>query len=375
MHHSQTVEAWTNPRSGLAPAFHHMSYAVFRTDRPSFEILATRCPDGRLWPVGGRLSDALHLSDEAVAYLLGGTYEDQPPLFVRTDRGIGILSKQYDRHAGLGLYLHVHAHPQACARLLTSGALGSPATADFLLSALVKEEGGAVLSRDAEDYEALCDAWSAVRHATEEGLIRVGADDVLYRYELEEVMRSIASFVGCGIEFVGESRVTRVRLYRPPLLEILLLTLLSEVRASAATRVALCTVSSIEGKEGGGLSLTLRYPVEAVPENEVLGRSRRDETARYLARVADIGGIDLQEQILKPTRRDRAAGRLPEVCVTLEWLRNPALLPTSDLKAKLLLKDKEDAEGEESAESAESEESEGSAESAGGSAPDPASPF
>lgn len=337
MQYSRTVEAWSSPCCAPIAAFHHMSYAVFRTDRPTLEILASRAPDGELLPVGGRLADALHLSDEAISYLLGGTYEDQPPLFVRTGMGIGILSKQYDRHAGLGLYLHVHAQPQACARLLTSGALGAPSAAGFSLSALVRSEGGEVMTKDAEDYDALRDAWSAVEHGRVHGILRTGEDGLLYRYELEKALRGIASFVGCGINVTEESSVSRLSCYRPPLLEILLLTLLTEVRASAATRTAVCTISASEGKEGGGLLLTLRYPVEALPADELGGAALSEGILRYLARVADLSGIDLQKQILRPTRRDKTEGRLPEVCITLAWLRNPALLSTSDLKAKLRL--------------------------------------
>ena len=82
--------------------------------------------------------------------------------------------------------------------------------------------------------------------------------------------------------------------------------------------------------------MELSYTVEP---KRLLSEDHRQawEARRHLERVADLGGLELHADVRKPSRTDKATGVLPMVELCLEWLRDPALLPTGDLKADLRL--------------------------------------
>ena len=116
MKHSTSYEVLTNPTLPLDEGFHHMSYALFRTDEDFGRVLAARFPAKEMLDVGDTLQTALRLSDEAMAYLLR-VGDNDPPLFCLTDAGLGLLCKRYDAAIGMGLYLHIHTPPASAARL------------------------------------------------------------------------------------------------------------------------------------------------------------------------------------------------------------------------------------------------------------------
>ena len=81
MKHSTSYEVLTNPTLPLDEGFRHMSYALFRTDDEDFgRVLTMRFPAREMLNVGDTIQSALHLSDEAVAYLLR-VDDREPPLF------------------------------------------------------------------------------------------------------------------------------------------------------------------------------------------------------------------------------------------------------------------------------------------------------
>ena len=336
MNYTYAQKAWNDPHGDMVEAFHHVSYAVFRLDSDRGEILCARCPDLSALPVGHSLAEVLELSPEALAGLAGGRGDDRIPIFVMTRLGLGILIRWYDRYAGLGLYLHIHADAAACARLINSGALGVPETGLFSVTSRIRAEGSAVTRRDMASYDALADAWSGVRRYVETGIFGVDGDGMIYRREMEETLGRIADFAGCGIELASDEASERISIlacYRPPLLEILMLCLLTEVRSRSATRGCILHVSAVNDEEGGGLSLSIRYPLELNSASHDLWTQGH----RHLGVAAEVAGLSLSEVVAQPSHSLRSAGALPEMQISLEWLHNPALLPSSDLKSMLRL--------------------------------------
>lgn len=74
------------------------------------------------------------------------------------DVGLGLLDKRYVRHAGVGLFLHVHGRPGALARLINRGVLGDSNRSFFRVSEEVRAKGSSATSRDQPSYEALMQA-------------------------------------------------------------------------------------------------------------------------------------------------------------------------------------------------------------------------
>lgn len=339
---------WTRPDLPMAPSFHRMSFALFRTDADVGRIIALRTPDRPMMGLGHCIQDALALDHEAVAYMtnpLGG----KAPLFVLTRTGIGLLSSRYRLAAGLGLYLHIHTKPASAARLINSGVLGSPDGTAFSVSEEIRGLGDAVTRRDESSYPALLAAWEAVQ-AGEKDVFPVDGAGNLSLSRLKEGIAAMAGFVGCDVSFTlpkdayrrGDPRNARVKCYRPRALEALLLCLLSEVRDRSETR---CGVFRLEPplREGAGLSLTLHYPL--YPEETPESAAFYDSVHHYLTSVGEAWGLELYapSRLLPP----REPGGLPEVKVTLDWLLDPAVLSTSDIKSRLTLaREKEGREGE-----------------------------
>ena len=375
MNYTHAKKAWNDPRGDMAEAFRHVSFAVFRMDSDTSEILYTRSPDQAVLPVGGSLAEVLELSGEVLSFLESGSGDDRMPVFVMTKLGLGILIRWYDRYAGVGIFLHVHAEGTSCARLINSGVLGDPESGLFEVTARVRREGAQVTARDMAAYGALSDAWGAVCGYLSDGIFPVGGDGLIYRRELEKGLLRLADFVGCAVEFESDERASasvfptatpaspdaashaasheasheafhaasQVSCHRPPLLEILMLCLLTEARLLSATRGCTCRLSSVQNEEGGGLALSLRYPVEFPLDTAEL----RERGHKHLAVAAQASGLYLSADVSRPTRTLRSAGALPEIFITLEWLHNPALLPTSDLKSMLrLVYEEESARGE-----------------------------
>ena len=335
MKHSNATELWTNPQTELVREFHHISFALFRTDSDEGIIVGARCPDMPRLAVGHSLPEAIGLDDEARRFLHEESGYSRH-LFVMTDMGVGILDKMYDRQAGLGLFFHIHGRSDSLARLLNHGVLNAVET-EYEISQSIREIGGEVTPWDMASYDALLDAFRALTAYPACTFLPVNERGDLYGSDLEDRMLKMAGFVGCGLHFSQQSQPSRVKCYRPPLLESLLLYLLTEARMASATREAACRISTLDGEDGGNLALTFRYPVEATVINSDLYTSL-EKSHRHMTLVCELGGLILQSELHIPSRREiRQGNRLPEVCVTAEWQYDPAVLSTTDLKARIRL--------------------------------------
>ncbi|MBR6781896.1 MAG: hypothetical protein IKM33_01695 [Clostridia bacterium] len=313
-----------------------MSYVLFRVDGDVGRVVAARLPDDRFLRVGDYVQDRLAFCGDALSYVTR-RHDDAPPLFIRTDAGVGILSGRYHLSAGLGLYLHIHTRPSAAARLIHGGALGCDG--DFAVSRELREQIGRPTARDGQTYPALLEAWRAVAAAPRE-VFSADSDGGISLGGLRSGIAKLASFVGCEVAFTVRkeqgarpvSPYARVKCYRPLLLEGILLCLLSEMRERSATGTVVCRLEPpSENREG--VSLTLRYPLRT---RERPGTAEVYEGVhRCLAVIGESGGLDLYASTRLLPPRDPQG--LPEAAVTLDWLLDPSVLSSSDIKARLSL--------------------------------------
>ncbi len=343
MKHTNMYHAWTDPDGDMAKAYCHLSYLLFRTDSEAAEIVAARCPDMVTFSAGRGLIDALGLDEEARAYVFSaGEYE--APLVVMTDVGLGVLDKRYDAHAGLGIYWHLHGRPDGLARLLCGGVLGNADRGRYRISRRVMEAAGsetsALTAEDLPSYRALLDGWPILAGEVPGAWAKSDLDGCMGAEGLGRMVEELAEFAGCGLvreAFGDDGGAERLRCPRPALLEILLLGLLTEARNESATREAVCRIGTIE--ETGMLTMELRYPVEDT------SGSRRDKNRgeavlaglhRHLGWVCELNGLKLQSETLPRSHgKGFDEAYLTERRITLEWLHDPAVLSTSDLKAKI----------------------------------------
>lgn len=328
---SAVQKLWTDPTLFLSPDFFSMSYILFQTDRDLGRVVAARVPDANTIRVGDNLIDRLELSGEALVYITEKR-EATRPLLVLTKLGLGILWSRYTLSAGLGLYLHIHANPTSAARLLNS--MGTPA--GLLASKRVHEMGATVTAKDQPSYRPLMEACEAIRN-TPSTLFPVDDHRRVSLAELRETIRRMADFVGCDISFTLRRKHpgdpialhTRVGCYRPLLLEAVLLCLLTEIRDRSATRGGVCCLELPNETSHEGLAFTLRYPVlpSVGPQNQALHSQ--------LVSASALAGLDLYAfpDLIRP----RGEGDLPQQSILLDWLYDPTLLPTADLKARLAL--------------------------------------
>ena len=337
MRYKNTYHAWTDPDGGMSASYHHLSYILFRTDSDEAEIVGARCPDMVAFSAGRSLVDALGLDDEAREYLFGAAEYDAL-LVVLTDVGLGILDKRYSAYAGLGIYWHLHGRPDGLARLIAGGVLGNPDKGVYRVSRRVTEAAGGVaaVAGDMPSYGALSDGWPILTEKAPGEWGRGDFGDGIYAETLWNRMDKMAGFVGCGLiredlEDGAWPPAERLRCPRPALLEILLLDLLTEARNESATREAVCRVGRIE--DTGMPRIELRYPVE-----DARGETRLAGIHRHLGWVCELSGLKLQSERIPLSRRKRSDGEaLSYRKITLEWLHDPAVLSSSDLKARLRL--------------------------------------
>ncbi len=360
MRHTDAYERLTNPTWVVNDAFHHLSYAIFHTDADLGRVIATRFPAGTdpssgAPEVGDILQTRLQLSDEAVAYLLS-VGERNTPFFCLSEIGLGLLCKTYDTEAGLGLYLHIHSRPGPAVRLLCAGALGTPSGAGFYLSRRIRALAEPPRRKDVDCFEALRDAWQAVQAATggffASQMSFGGGRDMLgclpshhtdrrTPREIAEVVERMAAFAGCSVEcrLGTDVDTARLALYRPFLLEGLLLYLLTEVHTHAADDSAVVEVGSAEDPRSRWerrLTLSFSYRVDTL-HMPIRVRNRLENTHRYLEDVADRAGLRLHfPRLIPPDLRalgsHKAEDYLFRQTVSMEWLTDPCVLPTSDLK-------------------------------------------
>lgn len=336
MRSSGVKRLWTHPELPMPEEFCRMSYVLFRVNGDVGRVVAVRTPDDRFLGVGDYVQDRLAFCGDALSYVTR-RHDDAPPLFIRTDAGVGILSGRYHLSAGLGLYLHIHTRPSAAARLIHGGALGHDG--DFTVSRELGEQIGRPTVRDGQSYPALLEAWRAVASAPQT-VFPVDSDGGISLSGLRSGITKLAAFVGCRIAFTvrkgqeasSVSPYARVKCYRPLLMEGMILCLLSEMRERSATGSGVCRLEPpSEGREG--LSLTLHYPLRAREKPEVA--EAYGEVHRCLGIIGESGGLDLYVPArLLPSREPDG---LPEAVATLDWLLDPSALSSSDIKARLIL--------------------------------------
>ena len=327
---------WTHPEIFMPAEYGRMSYVLFRVDGDVGRVVAARTPDDQFVKAGDYIQDRLGFCGDAMAYLIH-RHDHTPPLFIRTDSGIGLLVGRYHLSAGLGLYLHIHTRPAAACRLIQSGALGFET--EFTVSREIRDTVGRPTARDSHAYPPLLEAWRAVSKAPPT-VFPTSPDGDLTWIRLRDGVAKLAAFAGCGMRFtvrkeqdgVSVSPYTRVKCYRPLLLEGILLCLLSEVRERSATGQGVCRLEAPSGG-GEGLSMTIRYPLrrrEAPATKELY-----DTLHSHLAGISEAWGLDLYAPP-HPVSSPATDGTL-EVAFTLDWLLDPSALSTLDLKARLSL--------------------------------------
>ena len=350
MKYSTQYRRWADPTLPMAPQFGRISYALFRTDDDMGRIIAARCPNRNLLSVGSILQEVLHISDEAMAHLK--SYERDVPLFILSDVGLGILWERYVLSGGMGLFLHVHCHPVAGARLVNSGVMGVEGGGNYLRSQRVRELGDRVTEQDAESYPALMEAWQTLHEVFD--VFKPRGDGTISLTHLHDGIRALAAFAGCDLTYalrkmthgdtVAAFRQGRVHCYDPRLLEAQILCLLTEMRDRSATRGGVCR---LEVPEDNGVPITqghrplrlaFRYPVlPKVPRKEAAALS---EVHGYAVRVGNAGGMGLHYSMASESHRP--ADALPTQIIWLEWVENPALLTTTDVKAGFRLRQDEE---------------------------------
>ncbi len=347
MKRTASYERLTNPTLSPNRDFRSMSYALFRTDEDFGRVIGTRFPVGSLLSVGNMMQSRLRLSDEALAYLLRWG-DRETPLFCLSDAGLGMLCKRYDAAFGVGLYLHIHCRPDAGARLLCAGALGSPDGMAFGITSRIRMCGDPPDAEDARSFAPLLDAWRAVQTGME-GIIgqtdgeshRVARTQELIHPtlgELEHAVERMAAFVGCRVDCTVSDRSRRVACYRPLAAETLLLCLLTEIRTHAVTRRASVHLTAVEDSRGSyerRLCMSASYSVDTLHMSGET-RTRLSEIRQYITNMAEISGLEVSfPSLLLPDLRASRRDYLSRQTVTLEWLTDPTRLPSSDFKARL----------------------------------------
>ncbi len=336
-----------------------MSYILFRTDVDFGRVVAMRFPAEGGMEVGDILHEKLSLSDEAVAYLLSPASRDVP-LFCLSDAGLGLLCKTYVAEAGLGVYVHIHTRPGPAVRLLGAGALGSPTGEGFRLSGRVRSFMEPPKRTDTASFAPLLDAWQAVgegrggllspREATA-GFsvfsvfsVDRGRPPCLSLSRIADVIEGMAAFAGCSVscQIASDACGAQVVIHRPRLLEALLLCLLTEAGTHADRHAAVVELGVAEDTRSRWerrlcLSVSSRVDTLHMP---IRVRNRLETAHRYLTEVAARAGLQVQFPRLTPPDlhalgSHKAEDYLFRQTVTLEWLTDPAVLPSSDLKAPI----------------------------------------
>ena len=340
MRRIRTYPQWIGAEGEENLRYHHLSYVFFRTYGDGFRILGSRCPDEERFAVGRPLGEALRL-DEEMWRFLSSTREDRL-LFVYTNVGVGILDRRFALYGGIGVYWHILADPDSLGRLINHGVLGDGAVESYEVSRSVVSLKSLVRAQDVPVYPVLAEVWDMVKNTV--GSLR--ADDVDGCVRGAEIVRMIgkmADFAGCqAIREEGETLVERARCRRPQWLELCLLYLLTEVHRFSANGQVTYSVGSLGGLEGEGLSLQFRYPLEDMRlHTDVL-----TPVHEYLAQVGGYDDMEFFAELVPPKRGQRQQGVLPEMRFYLNWLRDPTVLVSSDLKAGQGLKGNDSKESD-----------------------------
>ena len=345
MRHSYTWDQWENPCADMDEGYHRVSYVLFRSDGGEARILTGRCPDVQGMRSGESLIRAAGLCEEARTYLTRG---DEVPLWVRTKWGVGLLDRRYERHTGIGILWHIHGNPEALACMICENMGCGSEMAHWGISRRIREDADACKQCDEISYGAFAEACRVFAGIEIGRSVPIGTDGSVYGDDLLALVRDMAGFAGCAlsVEDARNSAIRRVRCYSLPLLESLLLYLLTEARNESATRDAVVRMSAAGDEDGGNLILEIRYPVEKSGHTATARGGSWDDNHRYITVVSEFGGAAFFTEICPLSRRDPLHRELAEARITLEWLTDPALLPTTDLKAFLQLQESKGNEGD-----------------------------
>lgn len=319
---------WTEPCEGGHIGHRHLSYVLYEADREGAPILTARCPEVDRFAPGRYLTEALELDEEGRVFL-SDAYAKPRMLVVRSNVGVGILDQRYLRDAGVGIYWHLHGDPEVVALWIQNGVFGSPGEGRFGISGAVAAIKGRIKTWDVSLYKHLADVWRLVSRDPGSRIVCDG-DGGVYVAELAHLLEQVAAFAGCRVmcdgAAVGECRA---RCRHPALLEVVLLCLMTEVTRYARGGVGIYTLGALGGMEGEGLSLVLRYPLAGVDAQAEL-----DLLHSYLNLAGELGGLELRGELDASSCGEWEGLGVTEMAVTLEWLRDPAVLSTTDLKAK-----------------------------------------
>ena len=333
---------WTNPDWEMDEGFLRSSLILFTIRQGRDVVLASRCPTAPALPVGGSMIRTLDMPADVCAELLRPA-RDLRPMFILTRVGLGIIDRTYAQATGIYLYIHVHSRPRRLAALINGGALGDPTVGRFWISEDIRKMGSREgLLRD-QDYGILADVWSDVE-ARRRGLLHPSKDGFVYRSQLQKLAEQFSRYVGCAVGFDGSlgERVSNesdgghpvngMRCYRPEVCEALLLCLLCEARRYAKDGLVRMGISTVTGQEGDCLSLSLGYTVDSASRFEK-GRLMGDWIHQYLQLVAHTHGMGISVETEYPLEGRARYCRHPEIRVTVDWVRDPAVLESTDIKA------------------------------------------
>lgn len=322
----------------MNPRYRRLSYVLFGMGEDALPILGARCPDKVRFAVGRQLTDALKLDEEALGFLRfpdGSNF-----LLICTDLGVGVLDRRYADYSGVGIYWHIHGDRDSLCRLINHGVLGDRTAGWHTVGASVASGRRHVRGQDLPVYHDLMNTWEKL---TDTPVLRVAGDANGYVYgsELSRVIEEMAGFAGCfPICAAAEPFMGRARCRRPQWLEICLLYLLTEAKNHSADGTVRYRLGALGGQDGEGLSLEVRYLTESDSEEVAAAR-------RHFARVGELHGMDFHAETVQPKRGERQKGILPEVRFYLDWLRDPTVLATSDLKVEVRFETEETLPAEE----------------------------
>jgi hypothetical protein len=184
-------------------------------------------------------------------------------------------------------------------------------------------------------YERLLDGWQTVGGSKKEWM-PCDRDGCIYGDDLARLLERMAIFVGCRLHWdEGSRRSARIKCRRPDLLKVCFLMLLTEVRTYGADDGATWLVDTLGKEDGEGLTMSLRYPLVFSRKTE----EHLDHIYRHLERVCDLSGLYLHASRIPLKYGEGKLGKLPQRQIRLDWIRDPAVLESSDLKAENQLKE------------------------------------
>lgn len=334
---------WTNPDWEMDEEFRHSSLILFTIRQGRDVVLASRCPSAPALPLGGSVFRALDMPEDVCAELLHPA-RNLRPMFILTRVGVGIIDRTYVRETGIYLYIHVHSRPGRLAALINGGALGDPTDGHFWISDGIREKGFRKGLLRERDYGILADVWADVE-ARRRGLLQPSRDGFVYRSQLQKLVEQFSRYVGCTVRFDGSlgeivpkasdggHPVARMRCYRPEVCEVLLLCLLCDAHRYAKYGLVRMGISTVTGQEEDCLSLSLGYTVDSASRFEK-GRLMGDWIHQYLQLVAHSHGMGISVQTEYPLEGRARYCRHPEIRVTVDWVGDPAVLESTDIKAR-----------------------------------------